>query len=88
VMAISFSADGNCSLLLLVSIHRAVHQMFCVVLCLVPGLFYVKYLERRNVLRLFVFFAHAYRGPAGRSLPLREPDDMEHVEHVEHGFFQ
>jgi hypothetical protein len=55
-----FSANGNRSLLLFVSIHRAV-QSFLVVLRLVPGWFCVKCLEIQ-MFRVFYAFprAHVY----------------------------
>ena len=62
--------------------------MFRVVPGLVPGLFYVKSLERKNVPQFHVFFARTHIDGLGRSPPLCvNQDDMEHVEHVEQKLF-
>jgi hypothetical protein len=64
--------------------------MFRVVLCPVPGLFYVKCLERRMFHGSTSFPAHAYRGHgghAGDQLSMHGPGDVEHVEHVEQKLF-
>lgn len=47
-------------------------MMFRIVLCLVPGLFYVKYLETKNVPRFHVLFARTRtEEPAGGLTSLR-----------------
>jgi hypothetical protein len=61
---------------------------FRVVLPLVPGLFYVKCLQTKNVPRVLRPFARTrIRNAQRRELLLYVRIDMEHVEHVEQGMF-
>jgi hypothetical protein len=62
--------------------------MFRAVLCLVPGLFYVKYLEIKNVPRFHVLSRHTrVRDPLASHFSCVNCQDMEHVEHVEQRLF-
>jgi hypothetical protein len=60
---------------------------FRVVLRLVPGLFYVKCLETKNVPRVPRFFARTRIHGERESFLTRAYIDMEHVEHVEQRMF-
>ncbi len=61
---------------------------FRVVLRLVPGLFYVKYLERKNVLRVPRLFARTrIHAPNREHYSYTRVLTMEHVEHVEQRMF-
>ena len=61
---------------------------FRVVLRLVPGLFYVKCLEIKNVPHVLRLFARTHIRERARIVSLtRAYIDMEHVEHVEQRMF-
>jgi hypothetical protein len=65
--------------------------MFRVVLSVVPGLFCVKYLEAKNVLRFYVFARACVdarvRIRARMPNPIPARMDLEHVEHMEQPLF-
>jgi hypothetical protein len=61
---------------------------FRVVLRLVPGLFYVKCLQRKNVLRVLCLFVRTrIQNAQRREFLLYARIDMEHVEHGEQRMF-